>query len=162
MLLVEAHGKNLLAIVGIAIPKGWFCRSLQELKALGAPFPIALKAQVASGGRGKMGGVRKCGSPPEAEAVFEDIMKLQFSGESAVGVLVEPWLPIAREIYLAVTIDGRTGGFVVLYSPAGGVEIEESGPAVQYPIGLARNFRAHQFRKLFENVESARAVREHV
>jgi succinyl-CoA synthetase beta subunit len=162
VLLIEAKGKELLAAVGIAIPKGWFVQSLEDLKSLDIEFPIAIKAQVASGGRGKSGGVQKCLNLSEAEAAFESIMKLQFSGEFALGVLIEPWLPIAREIYLSVAMDGRAGGFAVLYSPTGGVEIEKFGPAVRYPIGLSRNFRAHEFRKLLEKVESDHKVREHI
>src|SRR5262249_11573237 len=72
------------------------------------------------------------------------------------------WLEIARELYLAVTIDGRAGGFSVLYSPRGGVNIEDGPPPPAYNIGLARNFRAHEFRKALEGIERDVKLRERI
>jgi succinyl-CoA synthetase beta subunit len=160
MLITEAQGKALLRGAAIATPFSQELRSLDELRACRIDFPVAVKAQVAAGGRGKAGGVRKASSASEFEAAFGAIMQTRFAGETPSSVLVESWLDIDRELYLAVTIDSRVGGFNVLYSPLGGVNIEDGPPPLSYPVGLARNFRAHVLRTLLEPVESDAKIRE--
>jgi succinyl-CoA synthetase beta subunit len=162
MLLTEHSGKRLLASVGIAVPKGVLVTGARDAARRIDAFPVAVKAQVAAGGRGKAGGIRRCASAGEAEAAISEILGMEFAGERPRAVLIEPWLDISRELYLAVTVDGRAGGYVVLYSPAGGVEIESGAPPLRYELGSARNFRGHVFRRLLEPVESDRKVRERV
>jgi succinyl-CoA synthetase beta subunit len=162
MLLTESHGKALLRTAAVPTPSSHELRSLDDVRACVVEFPVAVKAQVAAGGRGKAGGIRKANSAAELEDAFGAIMGMTFAGEAPSSVLVEGWLEIERELYLAVTIDGGAGGFCVLFSPRGGVDIEEGPPPLSYPVGLARNFRAHAFRSLLESVESDVRVRERV
>jgi succinyl-CoA synthetase beta subunit len=162
MLVTESQGKALLRSAAIATPSSQELRSLDELRACRIDFPVAVKAQVAAGGRGKAGGIRRASSAAELEDAFGTIMGMRFAGETPSSVLVESWLEIERELYLAVAIDSRVGGFNVLYSPRGGVNIEDGPPPLSYPVGLARNFRAHVFRELLQTVESDAKVRERV
>ncbi|MCP3400862.1 ATP-grasp domain-containing protein [Bradyrhizobium sp. CCGB20] len=162
MLVTEAQGKALLRAAAIATPSSQELRSLDEARSCRIELPVAVKAQVAAGGRGKAGGIRKANSPAELENAFDAIMGMRFAGEAPASVLVESWLDIERELYLAVAIDSRVGGFNVLYSPRGGVTIEDGPPPLSYPVGLARNFRAHAFRTLLAPVESDPKVRERV
>src|SRR5947209_19780821 len=124
MLVIEAQGKALLRAAAVATPSSQELRSLDEVRACRIDFPVAVKAQVAAGGRGKAGGIRKASSAAELEQAFAAIMAMWFAGEAPASVLVETWLEIERELYLAVAIDSRVGGFNVLYSPHGGVNIE--------------------------------------
>ncbi|KJC39958.1 hypothetical protein UP06_27480 [Bradyrhizobium sp. LTSP857] len=162
MLVTEAQGKVLLRAAAVATPSSQELRSLDEVRACRIDLPVAVKAQVATGGRGKAGGIRKASSAAELEEAFGAIMAMRFAGEAPASVLVETWLEIERELYLAVAIDSRVGGFNVLYSPRGGVNIEDGPPPLSYPVGLARNFRAHVFRGLLEPVEPDARVRERV
>jgi succinyl-CoA synthetase beta subunit len=162
MLITEAHGKALLRAAAVPTPSSQELRSLDEARACRVDFPVAVKAQVAAGGRGKAGGIRKATSASELEDAFSAIMGMRFAGEAPSSVLVESWLEIERELYLAVAIDSRVGGFNVLYSPRGGVDIEDGPPPLSYPVGLARNFRAHVFRGLLESVERDAKLRERV
>jgi succinyl-CoA synthetase beta subunit len=162
MLVTEAQGKALLRAAAVATPSSLELRSLDEVRGCRLDFPVAVKAQVAAGGRGKAGGIRKATSPSELESAFGAIMRMRFAGEAPASVLVESWLDIERELYLAVAIDSRVGGFNVLYSPRGGVNIEDGPPPLSYPVGLTRNFRAHVFRARLESVESDAKVRERV
>jgi succinyl-CoA synthetase beta subunit len=162
MLVTEAQGKALLRAAAVATPSSLELRSLDEVRGCRVDFPVAVKAQVAAGGRGKAGGIRKATSPSELESAFGAIMRMRFAGEAPASVLVESWLDIERELYLAVAIDSRVGGFNVLYSPRGGVNIEDGPPPLSYPVGLTRNFRAHVFRARLESVESDAKVRERV
>lgn len=162
MLVTEAQGKALLRAAAVATPSSQELRSLDEVRACRIDLPVAVKAQVAAGGRGKAGGIRKANSAAELEEAFSAIMAMRFAGEAPASVLVETWLEIERELYLAVAIDSRVGGFNVLYSPRGGVDIEDGPSPISYPVGLARNFRAHVFRGLLEPVEPDAKVRERV
>jgi succinyl-CoA synthetase beta subunit len=162
MLITEAQGKALLRTAAVTIPSSQEVRSLDEVRACRLDFPVAVKAQVTAGGRGKAGGIRKARSATELEDAFGAIMGMQFAGETPSSLLVESWLEIERELYLAVTIDSRVGGFNVLYSARGGINIEDGPPPLSYSVGLARNFRAHIFRALLESVESDAKVRERV
>jgi succinyl-CoA synthetase beta subunit len=162
MLLTEAQGKALLRAVGIPTPKSQEFHNLAEMRSSSLEFPVAIKAQVSAGGRGKAGGIRKADSFVDLNNAFSTIMEMSFGGETPSSVLVESWLAIERELYLAVTIDAQAGGFSILYSPRGGVDIEDGPPPLAYRIGLPRHFRAHAFRKLLEPVESDARLRERI
>src|SRR5262245_739611 len=111
MLVTEAQGKALLRSAAIATPASQELRSLDDLRACRIDFPVAVKAQVAAGGRGKAGGIRRASSAAELESAFGAIMGMRFAGEAPSSVLVESWLEIERELYLAVAIDSRVGGY---------------------------------------------------
>jgi succinyl-CoA synthetase beta subunit len=162
MLLTEAQGKALLRAVAIPTPKSCEFGDLSEFEPDLLEFPLAVKAQVSAGGRGKAGGIRRADSFAELNNAFCTIMETRFVGETPSSVLVEAWLAIERELYLAVTIDAQAGGFSVLYSPHGGVDIEDGPPPLAYRIGLPRHFRAHAFRKLLEPVERDANLRERI
>jgi succinyl-CoA synthetase beta subunit len=162
MLLTEAQGKALLRAAVIPTPMSREYSSLAQIRLSSLEFPVAVKAQVSAGGRGKAGGIRKANSFVDLKNAFSTIMATTFAGETPSSVLVESWLAIERELYLAVTIDGEAGGFSVLYSPRGGVDIEDGPPPLAYRIGLPRHFRAHAFRKLLEPVESDAKLRERI
>jgi len=162
MLLTEAQGKALLRAAAISTPTSQEFGDLAEIRPNSFEFPVAVKAQVSAGGRGKAGGVRKADSFVDLENAFSTIMGTSFGGETPSSVLVESWLAIERELYLAVTIDAQAGGFSVLYSPQGGVDIEDGPPPLAYRIGLPRHFRAHAFRKLLEPVERDAKLRERI
>src|SRR6266571_2545338 len=162
MLLTEAQGKALLRAAAIATPTSQEVGDLAEIRPDFFEFPVAVKAQVSAGGRGKAGGIHKADSFVDIKNAFSTIMKTRFGGETPSSVLVESWLAIERELYLAVTIDAQAGGFSILYSPQGGIDIEDGPPPLAYRIGLPRHFRAHAFRKLLEPVERDAKLRERI
>jgi succinyl-CoA synthetase beta subunit len=97
---------------------------------------VVVKAQVHAGGRGKAGGVRLADDPAGAEAAARAILGMRLrtpqtppDGIRVLRVLVEEAAPIARELYLAVTLDRARAAHVVMASQAGGVEIEEVAAA---------------------------------
>lgn len=163
MLLTEAAGKRMLRTARISTAQGVVVTDEAELSAHGEwPFPVAAKAQVASGGRGKAGGVVSCANDAELRDAFRHIMSTEFSGEYPSGVLVEPWLTIDRELYLSVVVDPAASGYAVLYSPTGGVEIESAQNVVSFGFGHPEDFRGHKLRKLLTSVEEDEGVRERV
>jgi succinyl-CoA synthetase beta subunit len=120
---------------------------------------VAVKVQVASGGRGKAGGVLRADDAAAAEAAAQKLFAQRFGGETPRALLIEPWVAHEREMYLALTIDVTAGGYVVLYSPRGGVEVESQAP-LQYAFGSPRAFRAHALREVLAQAEPDGGLRE--
>ena len=164
MLMLEHEGKRLLASLGVAVPDGKLMtsRTITQVAKTVESFPVAVKAQVRSGGRGKQGGVQKCADFEQLVAVSRKLFRKSFGGEKPEALLVEPWLPIDREAYLSVTIDGRAEGYVVMYAPRGGIDIEDGPPPARYPVGLPWKFRIHEMRKVLKEVEPDYQWREKV
>ena len=165
MMILEHEAKALLREVGVAVPQGTLIKP-GSLNKPGAPrvkaYPVAVKAQVRSGGRGKQGGVIRANNAAQLKAAAKKLFATTFGDEKPEALLADPWLPIDRELYLSVTIDGAAEGYVVLYSPNGGVDIEIGKPPARYPIGAPWKFRAHELRAVLEPVEKDFQLRERV
>ena len=165
MMILEHEAKALLRSVGVAVPAGTLIKP-GSLGKPGAPrvreYPVAVKAQVRSGGRGKQGGVIRANNAAALKAVAKKLFATSFGEEKPEVLLADPWLPIDRELYLSVTIDGAAEGYVVLYSPKGGIDIETGPKPARYAIGAPWKFRAHELRAVLETVEKDFQLRERV
>ncbi|HYB21049.1 MAG TPA: ADP-forming succinate--CoA ligase subunit beta [Thermodesulfobacteriota bacterium] len=131
----EYQAKEILFRHGIRIPRGQVAFDLRDAEAAAqgiGPGPFIVKAQVHAGGRGKAGGIRKAKDPTEVREIARAMFGMRLvtrqsgpQGRPVSRVLVEEVLPIAQELYMAVTIDRKQGKVTVIGSSAGGVEIEE-------------------------------------
>ena len=119
---------------GIPVPKGRVASTADEAEAICRDLggKAVVKAQVYAGGRGKAGGVKLVSSPEEARdyaasLIGTRLVTVQTGPEGAPvrTVLVEEPASVARELYLAITVDRISRGPVVIASAAGGMEIEE-------------------------------------
>jgi succinyl-CoA synthetase beta subunit len=166
MMLLEYEGKALLRSVGIRVPDGLLIESSENVLGLlrdrRLNYPVAVKAQVESGGRGKAGGVLRADSEQQAVAAAAQLFRSQFNGVRPRAVLIEPWLTVERELYLSVIVDRAAGGYVVLFSAAGGMDVEEAGRSARYPIGPPWRFRSHELRMALETTEIDFQTREKV
>jgi len=166
MLILEHEAKDLLRSVGVRVPDGDVIRpgprALQAAVKRITNYPVAVKAQVRSGGRGKKGGVIRVDSAGQLRAAVKRLFTTSFGDEQPAALLADPWLAIDRELYLSVTVDGAAEGYVVLYSPRGGVDVETGAPPARYPIGAPWRFRTHELRAVLEPVEKDFQVRERV
>lgn len=123
MLLNENEGKFLLRAHGIATPEGVIVETGAQLEAAlaGLGLPVALKAQIPAGKRGRNGGIGFAGTAAEARAVFDAMIGASVNGFEVSRLLVEPRVDIRRERYVAVTVAmnevwlmiGRDGGVAV-------------------------------------------------
>ena len=126
MKLLEYQGKKLFADSGIAIPAGEVADTPEQAARIARTIgsEAVLKAQVPVGGRGKAGGIKiVSGSTVTAEAAT--ILGMKIKEHRVEKLLVEEKLSAEQEIYLGVIVDTDTGSIVVLFSPKGGVDIEE-------------------------------------
>jgi succinyl-CoA synthetase beta subunit len=142
MNLYEYEAKQIFADYGIAVPPSIRVTRAEEIKtqleqAISQSklnFPATLKCQVLSGGRGKAGGIKFAKDMAEAQKLASDLFKLKINDLPTQSLLVEPKMAIAKELYLAVTLDRNQGCAIFIASAEGGVEIESSHNVVTMPI----------------------------
>ena len=135
MNLHEHQAKAVLRDFGIPTPRGVAITAADQCAAAAAELggeAWVIKAQVHAGGRGKAGGVKLCRSAEELKAMAESLLGGRLvtyqnapDGQPVSTMLVEETLPIARELYLSITIDRAAERIGLVASAAGGMEIEE-------------------------------------
>ena len=131
----EYQAKELLAKYGVPVPAGGVAYTADEAvsvaRRLGGKVWV-VKAQIHPGGRGKAGGVKLVRSEDEIAAAAKALIGNKLvthqtgpEGRQVKRVYVEAGCDIARELYLALSIDRATGRITLIASGEGGVEIEE-------------------------------------
>jgi succinyl-CoA synthetase beta subunit len=135
--LEHAAKTHVLAPAGIPVPASTLCASPEEARRAFAQIgPCMVKAQIATGKRGKAGGIRPAGSASEARDAAAAILGMAIGGYRVESVLLERRAAIARELYAAVTTDFAAAQPLVLFSAEGGMDIEEA--AATRPDALRR------------------------
>jgi succinyl-CoA synthetase beta subunit len=168
MKLHEYQAKELFKRFGISVPDSRVVRSaneaLEAVRELKGP-PWVVKAQVHAGGRGKAGGVKVVHTMEDVKQAVVAILETPLvtkqtgpEGRKVHQVLVEEGVEIDREFYLAAVIDRAQAKPVVIFSQAGGMEIEEV--AAETPELVLKQFvdpgigwGAYQARTLAYSVE---------
>lgn len=137
MKFLEYQVKERFKAAGIPVPDGRLAKTPDEaVLAAGALGPIAIKAQVPVGGRGKAGGIKLARTPMEAKRAAEEILGMTIKGYRVQEVWCETAQEISREFYLGLTIDRDARLPVLILSAQGGMEIEEV--AASHPDAIAR------------------------
>jgi len=135
--LLEYQAKEVLATLGIEIPAGRVARNPEEAAAACRELgPVAVKAQVPVGGRGKAGGIAVVNDPDEARSAAERIIGMDIKGFKVPLVYCETALEIAREVYLGFTVDRDARANILMLSAKGGMDIEQV--AEESPEAIAR------------------------
>jgi succinyl-CoA synthetase beta subunit len=133
VLLIEADGKALLAEHGIAVPSAMSTTNppISDLEGrkprTGLPGngPWIVKAQVPVGGRGKAGGIVRCGTPQEVATAVQRLLGQRLKGHRVDACLIEQSVT-GMERYFAIMVDPASYGLRVIYATEGGVDIEQS------------------------------------
>ncbi|WP_323192483.1 ADP-forming succinate--CoA ligase subunit beta [Halostella sp. PRR32] len=127
MKLHEYQAKQVFADAGIPTPAAELAESVDEVLAAAEDigYPVAVKAQVQVGGRGKAGGIKLVENDDEAREAAEDILGMDLKGIHVDRVLVEEAVDFTNELYVGVTMDRGEGKPVAMVSTRGGVNIEE-------------------------------------
>lgn len=133
MRLAECDGKALLRRHGMTIPRGALLQAGDGPPPHTADWPgYVLKAQLLEGGRGKRGLVRRFDSLAE----FRDARRLILPAleDADTPLLLEEAVPIAREIFIAVRVDGSAQRLEILLAPEGGENVEARAKLARIPI----------------------------
>ncbi|MFY9837572.1 MAG: ATP-grasp domain-containing protein [Xanthobacteraceae bacterium] len=133
MRLAEVDGKALLRRHGLASPRGVLLGAGDDPpEELIRHWPgYFLKAQLLEGGRGKRGLVRRFDQWTD----FRDARRLILAtlDDADTPLLLEEAVPIRREIYLALRIDGGEQRLELLIAPEGGEDIEQTVRLARVP-----------------------------
>jgi succinyl-CoA synthetase beta subunit len=127
MRLLEHEAKELFRQAGLAVPRGFVARNLEEVERGLADLKaaeVAVKAQLPAGGRRKAGAV-KLVSAHEAARAAADLLARRIEGHEVREVLVEERIAAKEERYLALTLNGTAQAVEALYAPEGGIDVEE-------------------------------------
>jgi succinyl-CoA synthetase beta subunit len=133
MRLAEVEGKALLRRHGVAVPRGVLLPAGENPPTEAGYWPgFLLKAQILEGGRGKRGLVRRF----DKIADFRDARRLILAtlDDADTPLLLEEAVPIAREIYVAIRVDGTAQRLELLIAPQGGENVEQSNKLVRIPV----------------------------
>ncbi|MFP3980236.1 MAG: ADP-forming succinate--CoA ligase subunit beta [Desulfobacterales bacterium] len=134
MKIHEYQAKQLFSEYGVAIAKAGVAESADEAKAVAETlggFPVAVKAQIHAGGRGKGGGVKIADDISEVVKHADAIIGMNLvtpqtgpEGQPVKRVLLEKGVNIEKELYLSLTADRENAGILIMASEAGGMDIE--------------------------------------
>ncbi|MQA81888.1 MAG: succinate--CoA ligase [Streptosporangiales bacterium] len=160
MNLLEHQGKRLLKDVGVATPEGGVAASPAEASDLAATLGgrVVVKSQVPAGKRGKAGAILFADSPPECEDVARRLLGTTVGGHRVDLVIVERAVPISHELYAAVLDDATSKGPLVLFSTAGGMDIEEVNATtperiLRLPVDIRRPLPPDAARQLLADAD---------
>jgi len=125
--LLEYEGKRLFAEAGLPVLPSRVAGTVAETAAAAGELglPVAVKAQVKTGGRGRAGGIRVCRAAAEVEAAADAILGMSIRGHEVRSLLVEQGVEVEREMYLAISSSRALRGPVLIFCREGGVDIEE-------------------------------------
>lgn len=122
--LLEYQAKELFREVGIPVLPSQRIDHPRDLKGLGISYPVVLKSQVPTGGRGRAGGIRFVENTIDAIASARAIFNLSILGQYPQVLLAEARYDAEQEFFLAVILDYALGRPVLLGSAQGGVNVE--------------------------------------
>ena len=125
--LLEYQGKQLFAKHGVPVPDGRPATAVDEAveaaEELG--YPVAIKAQVQIGGRGKAGGIKLAHDRAEAQEHATAILGMDIRGFTVHELYVEKASEIDEEYYAAIVFDRSAKKPMVMLSRMGGMDVEE-------------------------------------
>src|SRR3954468_18105851 len=127
MRFFEYESREIVKRAGIPVTDYGFVTDAEEARAIAERIggPTGIKSQVLTGGRMKAGGVKFADTPDEAVQHARDILALEINGHMPRGVLVDPKAEVAQEVYAGVVWDGIRKQPVMIFSPVGGIDIEQ-------------------------------------
>ena len=140
----EYQAKALLSQFGVKVPKGIAALTVEDAVAAARSLPgplYVVKAQIHAGGRGKgkfkelaadaKGGVRLAKSVEDVEACAREMLgntlvtiQTGAAGKQVNRLYVTDGVDIAREYYLSMLVDRKTGRIALIVSTEGGMDIE--------------------------------------
>ena len=126
--LMEYKARELFDKYHVPTMNGFVMDDLQQLEthSPAIKYPVVVKAQVQVGGRGKAGGIKFAENFAELAEACNSILGMNIKGHTVKKLLIVEKLDTLKEWYLSIVLDRFTKGPVVIFSPVGGMDIEET------------------------------------
>jgi len=140
----EFQGKSILKAFNVDIQEGFVANTAEQavmaarqLKKKFNPEWFVIKAQIHAGGRGKGGGVKIARSEEETGTIAGKMIGMTLvtpqtgpAGKKVNKVLVAtdvyyPGKSEPSEFYMSILLNRHSGRYVLMYSPDGGMDIEQ-------------------------------------
>jgi len=133
-------------------------------------YPVAVKAQIHAGGRGKGGGVKIVKTAEEVTAAAKAILGMTLvtkqtgpEGRLVKTVLVEQGVAIKKELYLSIIPDRATATITIVTSQDGGMDIEEVAEKtperiIKVPISTITGIQGYHLRQVMFGLELEKPV----
>ncbi len=134
MKIHEYQAKELFRKYDVPTPVGEVADSVAEVEKIAENLglPVAVKAQIHAGGRGKGGGVKVAKTVEEVTSAAGAILGMTLvtkqtgpEGREVRKVLVEKGVNIKKELYLSIIPDRDTASIAIVASQDGGMDIED-------------------------------------
>ena len=134
MKIHEYQAKELFRKYNVPTPEGGVSTTVEGICETAAQLglPVAVKAQIHAGGRGKGGGVKIAKTSDEVSQAAQAILGMTLvtkqtgpEGRLVKTVLVEKGVGIKKELYLSMIPDRSTATVTIVASQDGGMDIEE-------------------------------------
>jgi succinyl-CoA synthetase beta subunit len=134
MKIHEYQAKHLFRQYNVPVPEGDISTSAEGVAEVANKLglPVAVKAQIHAGGRGKGGGVKIARNADEVLKAAESILGMTLvtkqtgpEGRLVKTVLIEKGVSIKKELYLSIIPDRDTASITIVTSQDGGMDIEE-------------------------------------
>ncbi len=134
MKIHEYQAKELFRKYNVPTPEGGVSTTIEGISETAAQLglPVAVKAQIHAGGRGKGGGVKIARTSEEVSQAANAILGMTLvtkqtgpEGRLVKTVLVEKGVGIKKELYLSMIPDRSTATVTIVASQDGGMDIEE-------------------------------------
>ena len=137
MKLLEYEAKGLLSLAGIATPRSSLIHPNDSPELT---FPVVLKSQVPTGGRGKAGGIKVVENKDDLQKIISGLFSLNIKGFKPKTILAEEKLSIKHEFYLSLTIDRASATIQLIANSNGGVEVEDNSADTYLQLVVGRSY----------------------
>jgi succinyl-CoA synthetase beta subunit len=145
--LLEYQAKEWFREMGIPVLPSQTIDRPRDLKGLKICYPVVIKSQVRTGGRGKAGGVKVVTNTIDAIAAAQTIFNLPILDEFPEVLLAEAKYDSDQEFYLAVVLDAVARKPLLLGSVQGGIDVESNPEALQHVV-VEQEFSPFYARRL--------------
>lgn len=129
MKLLEYKAKELFKKFGLTVMNSCLISDLanfsNEVSKAELSFPVAVKAQVQVGGRGKAGGIRFADDKTRLEQLCGEMLHMELLGHTVNSLLIEDKACYQSEWYLSIVLDRQSKCPMIIFSSNGGMDIEE-------------------------------------
>lgn len=172
MKIHEYQAKELFRKYKVPTPEGGVSTTVEGVEKVAATLglPVAVKAQIHAGGRGKGGGVKIAKTSKDVTTAAGAILGMTLvtkqtgpEGRVVKTILVEKGQSIKKELYLSIIPDRSTATITIVASQDGGMDIEEVAAKtperiIKVPVNPITGIRGYHIGQVMFGLQLEKAV----